>query len=188
MTLFEYIAIAYCLILSFAVARASSVIPHALAEGRRYWVHATWVFANLCCSLVAFWNFWSFRDVEWTLGGLVLALATPTSLLVVASVLAPDEPSRVESWREYYYSVRVRIFSCGLAWVAAMTLTTTLLLEMGLLHPARIVQVIMLIYFGVGILSDRPRVHETLAGLAFVIMLIFIPSIFLFPGALASVD
>jgi len=68
LTLFEYVAIAYCLVISFAVTRAASVLPYALAPDGRYWVHTTWVFSNLGFSLLIFWNFWSFREVAVDVG------------------------------------------------------------------------------------------------------------------------
>jgi len=44
MTHFEYLAIAYSLVLSLAAVRAVSVLPYLLDRERRYWVlHATWV-------------------------------------------------------------------------------------------------------------------------------------------------
>ena len=80
MTLFEYLAIAYSLVISFAVVRAASVLPHVLSRERIYWIHTFWVLANLVTCLVIFWNFWSFREVAWTLGRFSLVLALPTSV------------------------------------------------------------------------------------------------------------
>lgn len=186
MTLFEYTAIAYCLVLSFAVARSASVLPHALASGRRYWVHATWVFVNLGFCLVVFWNFWSFRDVEWTLGLLCLQLAVPTSVFVFSSILAPDEPSKVRSWRDYFYSVRVKLFVCGLVFNLLVVITATLLLDMPLAHPLRLGQAGGIGVSLVGIVSDQPRVQAVLAILVLVGFALMALRLLAAPGALAS--
>jgi hypothetical protein len=102
LTLFEYLAIAYSLVISFAVVRTASVSPHALSRERFYWIHTFWVLANFAVSLLIFWNFWSYREVSWTLGRFSLILALPISVFIVASILSPDEPARVGSWREYF--------------------------------------------------------------------------------------
>jgi hypothetical protein len=185
MTLFEYVAIAYCLVISFAVARAASVLPHALAPDGRYWVHVAWVFTSLSFSLLIFWNFWSFREVEWRLGSLCLQLAIPTSAFVFATIVAPDEPTKILSWREYFYSVRVKLFACGLVISILVILPSTVLLEMPLTHPARLAQAAM---FGVslaGALSDRPRVHAALATLVLATFGFNAMQLFAAAGALA---
>ena len=46
MTLFEYLTVAVSIVLGLAAARLLDALPHILAKGRRYWVHAT--FAGLC--------------------------------------------------------------------------------------------------------------------------------------------
>ena len=43
MSLFEYLAAGYILMLSFAVVRAVSGVPHATRYPRRYWVHVSWL-------------------------------------------------------------------------------------------------------------------------------------------------
>ena len=76
MTQFEYIAIAYSMVLSFTVLRALSVLPHAVRIGRRYWVHTTWVCLTLGTTLLMFWNFWLYREIELTLPCLFLVRPT----------------------------------------------------------------------------------------------------------------
>jgi hypothetical protein len=186
LTLFEYVAIAYCLVISFAVARTASVIPYALAKDRRYWVHTTWVFANLGMSLLVFWNFWSFRDVDWTLGSLSLQLAIPTSVFVFASIVAPDEPAKILSWAEYFYSIRVKLFTCALVTSVLIFLTSTFLLEMPMTHPARLAQAAMFAMSLAGALSDRPRVHVALATLVLITFAFNGLRLFAAPGALVS--
>lgn len=186
MTLFEYLAIAYSLVISFAVVRAASVLPHALSRERVYWVHTFWVLANLAVCLLVFWNFWSYREVAWTLGRFSLVLALPTSIFIVASILSPDEPARIESWRDYFYAVRVRLFVGGVLFSAIAVLISTLVLEMPILHPLRLFQAAFLGVCITGAISERPRVH---AALAVVTMLSFgfaVMRLFAAPGSLPS--
>ncbi len=186
MTLFEYLAIAYSLVISFSVIRAASVLPHVLASERQYWVHTVWVLANLAVSLLIFWNFWSYREVVWTLGRFALILALPTSVFIAASILAPDEPAQVQSWREYFYSVRVRLFVSGILFSIVAVLVSTVVLEMPVLHPFRLFQ---LAFFGIivtGAISDRPRVHASLATLLMLSFSFAVLRLFVEPGSLAS--
>ena len=40
----------------------------------------------------------------------------------MASLLAPGDPSATESWREYFFSIRLRFFAAGIAWgLSALT-------------------------------------------------------------------
>ncbi len=57
MTLFEYLAAGYVLILSFAVLRGVAGVPYALRPSSRYWVHAVYLSSLLANCLVSFWAF-----------------------------------------------------------------------------------------------------------------------------------
>ena len=188
MTQFEYLAIAYSLVISFAVVRAASVLPHVFESDRRYWVHTAWVLGNLVTSLLIFWNFWSYREVEWTLGRFALILTLPTALYVLASILSPDDPAQVESWRKYYYSVRVRIFVAAIAYSVVILMVSTFVLEMPILHPFRLVQLLFLGASIAGALSDRPAVHTGLASLYIAGFVILVARSFAAPGPLWSVQ
>jgi hypothetical protein len=110
------------MVLSFTVLRALSVLPHAVRIGRRYWVHTTWVGLTLATTLLMFWNFWLYREIEWTLPRLALVLANPSILFVIASLLAPGDSSATESWREYFFSIRLRFFVTCIVWdLSALT-------------------------------------------------------------------
>lgn len=63
MTLFEYLAVGFSFVLSFAAMRVMAGIPLAAQRGRRYWVHLVVVCAHLTATVVVFWVFWSFHDV-----------------------------------------------------------------------------------------------------------------------------
>jgi hypothetical protein len=184
-TLFEYLAIAYSLVISFAVLRAASGLPHALASGRRYWIHAAWLLTNLAGSLITFWLFWSFREVEWSLGRFVLALSNPTLIFVCASILVPDQPGRVQSWREHFYTVRLRYFAYAIAWLVVVALITTVVLDVPVRHPARLFQSAFLILFIAGAATSRPKIHAVLAVLPLLLVLAGALGFLAGPGAIA---
>jgi hypothetical protein len=108
LSLFEYVAIAFSLIFSFAVLRLVGGISYALEPGRVYWVHAAHVGFQLLGNVISFWVMWSYREVEWTLPTFLFVLTGPTLYYFNASVLIPEAPASVESWRAHYFSVRKR--------------------------------------------------------------------------------
>ena len=186
MTLFEYLAAAYTLLLSFAVARLVFGLPSATLQDRRYWVHLVFV-ACFSFSLAAmFWAFWSYRDVDWTFPRFLLSLTSPVLALFMASILIPGSPDEVESWQDFYYSVRLKYFSAWVATFSAVAVTTTLLIDMPLTHPGRLVQLSLAAVGVVGVSSSNPRVHGGMA-ICVIAILAFGASVFLLePGSLAK--
>ncbi len=97
MTLFEYLAIAFSLVLSFSAMRLVAGLPYAMQKAERYWVHLVFVFSQLLVTVVAFWNLWGFRETTWTLPRFVLVLTIPGAIYFGACTLIPNEPSAVDS-------------------------------------------------------------------------------------------
>jgi hypothetical protein len=184
LTLFEYLAIAFSLLLSFTALRLVGGLAHTLSGTSRYWVHATQNAAALLMVTLVFWAFWSYREVQWTYPKFLLALSGPCALYFLATTLIPDDPSTVKSWREYYFSVRIRLFvALGLGAVLTAMLSTVVL-EMPITHPARIGQITLLAIAVVGIASKHHRVHATLALALLAAIVAFGLSVFLSPDAI----
>jgi hypothetical protein len=112
----------------------------------------------------------------------------PTALYVLASILAPDDPAQIQSWRKYYYSVRVKIFGAGIAYTVVILMVSTFVLDMPILHPFRLVQLPFLAISIVGVLSDRPAVHTGLASLVIAAFVILVVRSFAVPGPVWSVQ
>jgi hypothetical protein len=183
MTLFEYLAIAFSLVFSFAGMRLVGGLPHAVQRRRRYWVHLSIVCFQLLATVMVFWLFWSFRTVEWTFPTFLLALASPVLLYFNACTIVPENPSAVESWRDYYYSVRTRYFFGLSCWVVAVAIISTVVLGLPLLHPGRAAQAALLAAGVTGVLSSNERVHAGLV-LFFLLASIVLASTLAFqPGS-----
>ena len=182
MTLFEYLAIAFSLVYSFSAMRLVAGLPAATQHGRRYWVHLTYVCMFLMATAVAFWGFWSFRDVDWTLPTFLLALAGPGLLFFLACTLIPESSSTVVSWRDYYYSVRSRFFLGVIVWALAIeSLTTVVLPDAPWLHPIRVSHAATVLLGILGASSASHRVHSGLALVGIAGFLILASTIFLQP-------
>jgi hypothetical protein len=183
-TLFEYLAIAFSLVLSFAAMRLIAGLQHALNPDRRYWVHVTLVFVQLLATVVVFWVFWSFRDVEWNLPRFLLVLASPALIYFNACALIPEVPVSIESWRDYYFTTCHRYFAGVGVWAIVVMASSTIVLDMPLMHPARGTQSLFLAVGILGVASRNPRVHAGIAILFLCTIPLLAVSLGLRPGPL----
>ena len=185
MDLFEYLAAAFTLVLSFAVIRLVGGLPSAVVAERRYWVHVLLLVAVLSMVASIFWALWSFREASWNYPAFLLVLAQPGLVYFLAATIVPDSPSDVGSWKTHYYSVRVRFF---VGWICLAVLTGMIpivVLQMPLLNLGLVPALCGLLIGVVGSVSTSAKVH---AGLVMIIASLMIASIFvtLFePGSLA---
>jgi hypothetical protein len=163
LTLFEYLAAAYVLMLSLALVRAMSGLPHAVSATSRYWLHIAWLVFALFNCLVAFWAFWTYRNVEWSIFRFINSLAVPALLYSFISLLVPTDPSTVTSWRDHFFAVRTRLFSTGVAFMVAVIASNQLTLGVPSLHPSQLGNYVLLAIFLIAFASAKPIVHAVLA-------------------------
>ena len=162
-TLFEYLAAGYVLMLSFAVLRAMSGVPHAVGSGGRHWVHVSWLAVALVMCLVAFWAFWPYRAVDWNAFRFMNALAIPALLYSFTSVLIPLDPSAVASWREHFYRVRSRLFATGTGFMVAVTISNQTALGVSPTHPSQLGNYALIMMFLTGLAVPKPFAQAVLA-------------------------
>jgi len=174
-SLFEYLAIAFSIIFSMSVMRLVSGLPHALRSECRYWIHSTFVGLQLGVTVVVFWNYWNFASyANWTLPKFFLVLASPALVYLNACTLIPERADAVESWKDYYFSVSRRYFVGLGAWSLAVAANTVVFLDLPLLQPARVAQLVALVLCAVGACSASPRIHAALAVATAGLMLFWI--------------
>jgi hypothetical protein len=152
MSTFEYLAIAFSLILSFAGMRIVEGLSAAAAPGR-----------NLVAILGLFWAFLAFRDVTWTFPTFVLALLGPSLYYFVACILIPRNSPEVVSWRDHFFSIRRRFWLAILIYALSIQAVMTLLLDMPWSDPSRAPSVAVIVLSTVGAMSPSERVQATLA-------------------------
>ena len=186
MTLFEYLAAALTLVLSLAVVRLVAGLPSAILPDRRYWVHLVAVASLFLAVVGGFWAFWSYREVDWTFPRFLLVLTGPVLVHFLAATIIPGSPDDVESWREFYYSIRPRYFIAWVVYALWLICTSILVLDMPLIHPARFVSLWVLVFGAVGASSSSPRVHAGLAvgAIAAGVGVVFV--LLVEPGSLAN--
>ena len=163
MTLFEYLAAGYVLILSLAVVRGISGVAYALRRSSRYGVHLAYLSIVLANCLVSFWVFWFFRDVEWTFYRFVATLAIPVLFYVHVSVLVPPDPSTVSSWQVHFFDVRTPLLGTGALFMGAVLGSNQALLGVSAFQLASLGPWTLLAICAIGASSAKPRLHTVLA-------------------------
>jgi hypothetical protein len=163
MSTFEYVAIAFSLVFSFAAMRIIAGLPTAIQSDRRYWVHLTFTLFHLFVIAVSFWSFLSLRDASWTLPKFLLTLASPALLFFMACTLIPDDPFTVASWSDYYYSIRKRFWIACMLFLLTGATIATVMLDAPWDHPGRVAHGLGFAVATTGAVSESERVHSALA-------------------------
>ncbi len=163
MTTFEYLAGANTLILSLAVVRIVAGMPHALRPRRLYWVHVSWLLLAIMLCLVSFWVFLSYREVEWTLPRFIAVIACSALIYTYSSIVVPSDSSAVESWSDYFFSVRIPLFATAALFMGGALLANHILLGVPLFHVVNSTAYAALAIFAIGLASARPQLHTLLA-------------------------
>lgn len=107
MELFEFLMVLLSLIVGLGLAEILTGFGRFLREGQQdkfSWIHSTLAVAVFLGLLQTFWESWSLRAVpEWTFPAMLLMLASPTLLLIIAHILFPS-PLKQANLKEYYFT------------------------------------------------------------------------------------
>ena len=125
----------------------------------RYWVHVAWLLIVLSMCLVTFVAFWPYRAVEWTNAQFIVALSIPALLYAHTSLLVPADPRAVTSWRDYFFDVRVPLFSTGFLYMTVVAVSNQSTLAVPPTHPTQILNYGYLAIYAIGLASANPTVH-----------------------------
>ena len=170
MTQFEFISVAVSIVLALSAARLLAALPHLLASGRRYWVHAAWSLLLLPGHLGFWWAIWIYREIDpWTFRGFATVMLTPALLYLTVSTLVSDSPATIESWRAHFHARHRVFFSLYLATILSIPLRQyTVLGDAGapLIEgtPAMPVPMLLIgaLVSATGIVATTERVHALL--------------------------
>lgn len=174
MTTFEYLAVAYSLLFSVTALRLVGALPYVFQRERVYGVHAAVVVLLIFGTVFNFWTFLGYRDIEWTFSKFLGLLAIPATLYFMASMIVPDDPHIIESWKEHYYHRRVHYYSGQVGWMVIAIINTTLILELPLTHPIRGITLGVLICGVCALSSKHEIVHKAVVGFQFIFIIIVV--------------
>ena len=180
MSHFEYVSVAVALVSALAVGRLLSGFSASIDRERRYWIHVGWVVGLLLACVAQWWGLWRMHDVSWDPVRFLWVLAMPGLLLVQATVLVSEEPSRVASYRAHYFQQRTRFFALTLASAVVLGLSAWVFGNVPWLRWAPVHPVALALggLGAVGLASSKPIVHACLVATALVIS---VSSFFLVP-------
>ena len=175
MDLFNYILIALSFVYTAAVLRLLGGISAATNKQSRYSVHLILIIVALLSIVISFWGTWALRDVDWKLYKFILALLDGALYYFMATVLVPENPNEIESWKSYYFAIKNKYFYTILFFLFYVQIHSIVLTDQEFLHPARLGNLIALIPIYFGIKSSNHKVHFGIAiyYIALVIIMVF---------------
>jgi hypothetical protein len=186
MEVFDYLAIAFTLVLSLSAVRLIGGLPDAVKPGVRYGVHLAFVAWQLIVTSVAFWILLSYREATWTLPMFGLVLTSLGLIYYNACVLIPENSNSVVSWRDHFNTFRRRYFIGVAAWMITAAASSTIVIDMPLLHPARIGHALIIAAAIAGFTARSERTHALLAAGLLLFSLIMALSFGYQPGGFAQ--
>ncbi|MFC1575101.1 hypothetical protein ACFL5A_00440 [Gemmatimonadota bacterium] len=162
MGLFEFLMVLVSIIIGLGIAEVLTGLARALrcAETvRHHWVHSVLVLAIFIAQLQQWWESWSLRDApEWTFLALLMMLAGPVCLFLMAHLLFPE---RLEgaNLREYYYGGMRPIWWLGGVAVVAATSFRPLIFGQALFAPDNASSFLTFLGFVLLFRSRREVIH-----------------------------
>lgn len=162
MSLFEYVMVAFSLVLSTSVMRIADGLAHAFGVRPRHWLYIGQLGVALAANVTAFWNYWSFREADWSFPHFVLAMAGPVSLYAGTCTLVPREPDSIASIEDHSSGVRRRFYRFLALWAVLIATTATVLVDLPLRHPARGAELVTFTAGMIGSSTDRESIHAAL--------------------------
>ena len=187
MTLFEYVTVVVSMLMSLAVVQLVSGLSNVVAPGRRYWVHIVWIAALLLLIALHWWNQWAYQEyTEWNFLLFVSLLLAPGLLCFQAVALVPDRSDKVESWQRHFMTVRRRFFVALALIFLTFIVTSWMWLDLPLDHPLRVIVAVLIAIAALGAFSAKQRVHEVLAALVLLMIVIMAFWFFYRPGDFMS--
>lgn len=183
MSLFEYLSVAFSIVVSLSAAQLLGGLRAALRPEGRYWVHLSWMGVTLFAQTLLWWEFWAYRSVaSWSLGSFLLVLVNPGLYFLASSALVDAEDPRTVSWEDHYFKSRGYFFAPFFLVLPVSFLRDWLLLDIPISFPTNLPEMFLgAICLGCWYSSDR-RVHAVLTVAMFVMTIGAALSVWLQPG------
>ncbi len=164
MSIFEFVLTGFTIVLALVITRLLGGLRWALDPERAYWVHALLVITMLALTSLIWWGLWYSRDTQWSyLAFAYNLLIGPGIVYFAATVLIPDNPRRIRSWRDHYYRSHRMFYGAFAIMDVLLFLGSLLFAGTPLWHFTRILQAASMAVCIVGIMSRRHWVHGALA-------------------------
>ncbi len=164
MELFNYIAIAFSFVYSTAAIRLIGGLSAAINKNSRYVVHLLFIVIMLISIITSFWGIWAHRNLEdWKLYKFIFLLIDGALYYFIATVLVPENPNEVDSWRDHYYKNKHKLFYAILTFLVYIQLNGFVLTGEFYFGPEQYFHIISLIPIFFGLRSKNHKVHLVIA-------------------------
>lgn len=175
MSLFEFLMVLLSIIVGLGIAEVLTGIARMIRSRQSisgYWVHSVAVAVVFFALLQQWWEIWGLRVVdEWTFVSLVLMLAGPVGLFLLAHLLFP-RPMEGANLRDYYYGTIRPMALLAASTVLLATLFRPLVFEWNLLVPDNATSLIFMLGFVVLATSRRPLLHAVIWPIMLTLLLL----------------
>ncbi len=144
MTFFEYMMVMVSLIMALALSHVMRASSDILTSPKRYWVQIVWAVIFVIWVLQGWWALWDQRTVaDWTLVKYASMFAFPLILFVIGGILVPSDKIENIDWKSHFYEKRKWFFTSMIVLALEAILTPVLLFGAPLIHPFRVVQLLL---------------------------------------------
>ena len=141
MTLFEYLAVAFSIVLGFSLTHLLGRVRSVFEPGRRHAVHITFFFFLVLLHPQLWWALWDLHDeAPWNLFTFFYTLVGPALLYLIATSVVPIDRSTNLSWEEHFGSSRPWIYGFTAAYMLWAIGEVYWVFGISLFHPYRVVQ------------------------------------------------
>lgn len=141
MTLFEYLAVAFSIVLGFSLTHLLGSVRGVFDPDRRYFVHIGFFFFLILLHPQLWWALWNLHDdAPWNLFTFFYTLAGPGLLYLISTSAVPIDRSQSPSWKDHFASSRRWIYGFTAAYALWGIGEVYWVFGVPLFHPYRIVQ------------------------------------------------
>lgn len=157
MTLFEYLAVAFSIVLGFSLTHLLGSVRDIFDPDRRYSVHIAFFFFLLLLHPQLWWAYWDLHDdAPWNLFTFFYTLAGPGLLYLMATSAVPVDRTGSPSWEDHFVSSRRWIYGSTAAYSVWAIGAVYWVFGVPLLHPYRLIQVsLFLVSIAAALLPSR---------------------------------
>lgn len=175
MGLFEFLMVLVSIIVGLGLAEILTGIARILrfrSSVDYYWLHGVLVATLFIALLQQWWETWGLRDTsEWSFLALLMLMAAPVSLFLMAHLAYPEPVADAEI-EVYYYGEMRPIWLLGAVAIVASTLFRPVIFGAPLMAASNATSFLGLVGFGLLYASKRRRLHAVLMPLFFIFLLI----------------
>jgi hypothetical protein len=126
-------------------------------------------------SLVFWWTFWNYRNIEeWVFLRFVVYLSPTIALFFLTAVAFPDATEPVVDMKEYYFANRTGFFGAFALYGTPAGLTAIMVRGLSVLDPSHLFRLTLVVLSLIAMRSASERVHTVVLGLCAIQLLVFI--------------